>query len=165
MRRNGSWGYQKSDSGKGATKKQERPPDSGDKQDQLRTLAMSGESLNSWILVHTRWASSSHRPTHQALINMEPANYFQLRPDLPFICLRCCCLPASKSTVFSRHVLCAKHLGGQLVLERSVRNGVFYLYLSSFWSIATQMPVDQLSLKISPRYNGKTASTQSPSSF
>lgn len=156
MRGNGSWGYQKPDLGKGATEKEEKPPDSGD------TTRPIMHTWHEW-----RKPEQLDPGSHQVSIFITQAN----RPGInkrgagklfsaqtwPSFCLA----PMSAAYLLVNQqslaeiVLCAKHLGGQLVLERSVRNGVFYLYLSSFWSIATQMPVDQLSLKISPRYDGK----------
>lgn len=53
------------------------------KQGQSHALPMSGESLKSRILAQTRQASSQHRPTYQALINMEVA-----RPIFPSIWLQ-----------------------------------------------------------------------------
>lgn len=125
----------------------------GIKQVSSCTLLMSGESQR--ILAYTRQASSWHRPTNQALINIKVAKDFQLRLHSSFHLA-----PMSASFLLVNQqsladiIRYAKHLGDQLVLEKSVRPSHLSLSFTLWWYHYSN-PSWSAGLKISPRYNGK----------
>lgn len=91
--------------------------------------------------------------TITAQVNMPSVNkhggdewlWAQIHP--PFIwpqCLLPTCWQINSPTDI---IIDARHPGGQLVLEKSMRTRIFYLYLSSFWGTPLQIAVQWPGLK------------------
>lgn len=114
------------------------------KQGQLCAHPKSGESLNS--LNFGRYHHSSGQQIPRAIKHGgDQWHSAQIHP--PFICLHCLLPTCWEINSPADIIRCTRHSGGQLVLEKSMRTRIFYLYLSSSWGTTIQIVVQQLGLK------------------